>query len=311
LRRDSNYRIGFSPKHLTFFEMLELFDFHANNFQLFEDAIYFITSKIDSSKISINVATPSPLKELVESTNLKIHYLPRENLIWHLKGGKYSGDRIEINYETPKIFCELWNLSYICNNTITSLVDSGMCLERLNMAINEYKNVFETEELLNIKKKLSKQISFEEPLSNYISDQLRALQKLFLQDILPGPRGANGETRKLLKNVLVRIKNNDTDLNIIKEFLPYDNILNQEILIFEKNYNKAIRYLKNNLKQKTYDIQKVRELRMNQTIQEPRVFNWAQKNNIFFSLSKKNINIIGKETGINLFDLEKILGEEQ
>jgi len=262
IRTDSFYKIGHSPKHLLFFNMLGLFEFNQpNKYGNLENILEFLTNSIDSSKISLNVPqkidSDKNFKDIINQKGLDYEILLDENLIWTTSlSSPYNGLRIEINYKNENSLVELWNIGYIEDRGNLIAIDLGICAERLNMAQNGLSNIYEIEDFVKIKNLItglprtnknyflySKEldtnpINSSDKELNLIADLYRTTRTLLESGVNPtGKKDRKGmHLRNFLKKQFAFMYINGFDLGSVAELYPqHTQIIKEEVKLFKSN----------------------------------------------------------------------------
>jgi alanyl-tRNA synthetase len=262
IRTDSFYKIGHSPKHLLFFNMLGLFEFNQpNKYSSLENILEFLTNSIDASKISLNVPqkidSDKNFKDIINQKGLDYEVFLDENLMWATSlNSPYNGLRIEINYKDENSFVELWNIGYIQDKGNLIAIDSGICAERLNMAQNGLSNVYEIEDFVKIKNLItslprinknyflySKDLNTNPIYSsnkelNLIADLYRTTRTLLESGVNPiGKKDKKGmHLRNFLKKQFAFMYINGFDLESVAELYPqHARIIQEEVKLFNSN----------------------------------------------------------------------------
>ncbi len=211
VRPGSGVKIGYSPKHLTAFDMLDVFDLDVFGRleQTLEQIIQFFADhlNIGSDNLVINISTDEKdllgeaVKRLAQKHHVELRLLPADKLLWQVKNATYKGTRAEINWKRPDgDLWELWNISLINNQ----FLDSGGSMERADAARLGCNTVFDVGELAQVKARLvALNIDLAETELHFLTDQVRSATRLMAEGILPG--GNNGRrmfVRNLLTNIL-------------------------------------------------------------------------------------------------------------
>lgn len=251
LRTDNDYRIGYSPRHLTNFRMLEAFSFNNTELSEITDIMvnFLVSMGLSPEEIFLNV--PNDDKEIAKnaqrylSKGIEIRPLDSIKLSWGIKGGPLKGQRMEIGHKPTG--WELWNVAYI-DPKKRKLVDSGMALERLAATINGYDSVFEIPKFSRMTNKiLSKFPYLEKEDAQYISDHILTLNEASSQRINPSAKGPGNKMRHLTKKVLARIRNPNGNIEKVLELLG-NPLFNGEVKRIEDTYKKCEEEFKQYLK---------------------------------------------------------------
>lgn len=262
IRTDSFYKIGHSPKHLLFFNMLGLFEFNQpDKYNNLENILEFLTNSIDASKISLNVPqkinSDKNFKDIITQKGLDYEVFLDENLMWTTSlNSPYNGLRIEINYKDENSLVELWNIGYIENKGNLIAIDSGICAERLNMAQNGLSSVYEIEDFIKIKNLITglprinknyflysrelntNPINSSNKELNLIADLYRTTRALLESGVNPtGRKDRKGmHLRNFLKKQFAFMYINGFDLESVAELYPeHARIIQEEVKLFNSN----------------------------------------------------------------------------
>lgn len=210
VRPGSGVKIGYSPKHLTAFDMLDVFDLDVLRRleQTLEQIIYFFAQhlNIGSDNLVINVSTgeedflAKAVKKVAQKYHVEVHLLSADQLVWQVKNAPHTGTRAEINWKKPDgDLWELWNISLINNQ----FLDSGGSMERADAARWGCNTVFDVGELAQVKARLAAlNIDLSEAELHFLTDQVRSVTRLLLEGILPG---GNSGRRIFVRNLLTNI----------------------------------------------------------------------------------------------------------
>ena len=232
--------VGFTERHLTFFEMLGNFSF-GDYFkkQAIAWAWEYLTQvlEIPAEKLSVSIYKGGIAPRDEEAYNEWLHYVPKERIFelgeddnfWTMGPTGPCGPCSEIYYDFGDKGCtnphcditcncgryvEIWNLVFTQfdrqeDGTFKPLphknIDTGMGLERLCMAMQQAKNVFETDLFtpltaqakkdLNIKGETKEEIS----ALRIIADHVRSSSFLIAEGILPSNEGRGYILRRLIR----------------------------------------------------------------------------------------------------------------
>ncbi|MDD4779285.1 MAG: alanine--tRNA ligase [Tissierellia bacterium] len=246
--------VGYTTRHLTFFEMLGNFSF-GDYFK--EEAISyaweFLTEilKIDKDKLWVTVYKDDD--EALKIWNKKVG-LPLERIVklgkednfWELEVGP-SGPCSEIYYDTGadrgcdssdckpgcdcKRFVEIWNLVFTqfdkdengnYNALLNPNIDTGMGLERVAVVLQDKDSVFDVEPLFTIIRKIVEISSVEygtdknkDTAMKIICDHSRAMTFLIADGVIPSNEGRGYVLRRLIRRAIRQGKS----LGIQGEFL--------------------------------------------------------------------------------------------
>lgn len=232
--------VGFTERHLTFFEMLGNFSF-GDYFkkEAIDWAWEYLTKTLglspDRLYVSIYKGGIAPRDE--EAYNLWLKYIPKERIFelgeadnfWTMGSTGPCGPCSEIYYDfgdkgckNPHCditcdcgrFVEIWNIVFESYNrqedgTFKPLphnnIDTGMGLERLCMAMQNAKNVFETDlftPLINRAKQdlhITGNTKEEVSALRIIADHVRSSSFLIAEGILPSNEGRGYILRRLIR----------------------------------------------------------------------------------------------------------------
>ena len=242
LRTDNDFRVGYSPRHLTNFRLLEAFSFKNTNFAEITDCmIDFLNSAgLPSEEIFLNV--PNDYGEIARNaerfsgTGVEIRYLEPEELSWQIKDGLLKGQRMEIGH-TPTGW-ELWNVAYVDPQN-KALVDSGMALERLASAVNKYDSVFEIPKFESMTSEVGHRFSYlQKEDARYVADHILALNEAARQGVKPSAKGPGNKMRHLTKKVLARVRNEGPETGSVLDLLE-DESFEPEVKRIEATYAKC------------------------------------------------------------------------
>ncbi|MDR2676577.1 MAG: alanine--tRNA ligase [Endomicrobium sp.] len=231
-------QVGFTTRHLTFFEMLGNFSF-GSYFK--EEAICwaweFLTQKmfLPANKLYVTVHESDD-----EASALWQKIIPLSRIIkmddktnfWSMGDIGLCGPCSEILMDlgntsgcgksscNPKCGCdrylEIWNLVFMQfikqdDGTLKNLpkksIDTGMGLERLILAINGKKNIFDTDLFIPIIEDISEIFKirykkYDMSRLRAIADHARAITFLILDGVMPSNDGRGYVLRKILRRVL-------------------------------------------------------------------------------------------------------------
>lgn len=232
--------VGFTERHLTFFEMLGNFSF-GDYFK--KEAIAwaweYLTEvlKIPADKLSVSIYKGGIAPRDEEAYKEWLNYVPEERIFelgeadnfWTMGPTGPCGPCSEIYYDFGDKGCqnphcditcdcgryvEIWNLVFTQfdrqeDGTFKPLphknIDTGMGLERLCMAMQKAKNVFETDLFTPLtaqaKKDLGIQGQTKEEISalRIIADHVRSSSFLIAEGILPSNEGRGYILRRLIR----------------------------------------------------------------------------------------------------------------
>lgn len=242
LRTDNDYRVGYSPRHLTNFRMLEAFSFNNTKFSEITDSMinYLITVGVSPDEIFLNVpkdnSEVSKNAERYASKGIGIRRFDPVELSWGIKNGPLNGQRMEIGH-IPTGW-ELWNVAFIDSQN-RQLVDSGMALERLLAVTNNYNSVFEIEKFREMTENIISSFPYlQKEDAQYLSDHILTLNEASNQDILPSAKGPGNKIRHITKKVLARIRSPESQIEQLLELLE-NPVFDGEIKRIENTYKKC------------------------------------------------------------------------
>ncbi len=232
--------VGFTERHLTFFEMLGNFSF-GDYFK--KEAIgwawEYLTQvlKLDPAKLYVSIYKGGIAPRDEEAYNTWLQYVPKERIFeldeadnfWTMGPTGPCGPCTEIYYDfgdkgckNPHCditcncgrFVEIWNVVFESYNrqedgSLQPLpqnnIDTGMGLERLVMAMQSKRNIFETDlftpltdaakEILHIEGHTPQEIS----ALRIIADHVRSSSFLIAEGILPSNEGRGYILRRLIR----------------------------------------------------------------------------------------------------------------
>ena len=233
--------VGFTTRHLTFFEMLGNFSF-GDYFK--EEAIVFAWEfltevlKVEKDKLWVTVYKDDDeaLKIWNERVGLpleRIVKLGKEDNFWELEVGP-SGPCSEIYYDTGsdrgcgsrdckpgcdcRRFVEIWNLVFTQfdkdeNGNYNPLenpnIDTGLGLERVAAVLQDKDSVFDVEPLFSIIKKISEisDIKYgadknKDVAMKIICDHSRAAAFLIADGVIPSNEGRGYVLRRLIRRAI-------------------------------------------------------------------------------------------------------------
>ena len=232
--------VGFTERHLTFFEMLGNFSFgdYFKN-EAIAWAWEYLTQvlQIPAEKLSVSIYKGGIAPRDAEAYQAWLKYVPAERIFelgeadnfWTMGPTGPCGPCSEIYYDFGDKGCknphcditcdcgryvEIWNLVFTQfdrqeDGTLNALphknIDTGMGLERLCMAMQNARNVFETDLFtpltaqskkdLNIKGETKEEIS----ALRIIADHVRSSSLLIAEGILPANEGRGYILRRLIR----------------------------------------------------------------------------------------------------------------
>lgn len=231
-------RVGFTPRHLTFLEMLGNFSF-GDYFkkEAISFAYEFLTKELNIPVSKLWVSVYEEDDEAFEIWNKyigipkeKIVRLGKEDNFWGPPGPTGPcGPCSEIYYDFgPKTkeeenckpgdpcdrFMEIWNLVFMAyymdeNGKLSPLpqknIDTGMGLERITTVVENVSNVFETDLFVPIIEKVKSIINFSDAITErLISDHIRAITFLMGDGVVPTNEGRGYVLRRLIRRSLRR-----------------------------------------------------------------------------------------------------------
>lgn len=210
LRTRGLEKVGVSPKHLTAFDMLGVFDFECKNpGELLQKVIEFFAIElgIGYENLSVNVSNggdqfSQAAADLATSNmGLSINELPSNALTWHANSINATGFRAEINWKKPSgEVWELFNVSFIDGR----IFDAEGSLERILAAKDGADTVFDTGELSRIKTDLMPKIpACDEEILNFLTDQVRILRRLKDDEIEPGSQNGRVQFARRIAQYIV------------------------------------------------------------------------------------------------------------
>ena len=216
--------------HGTFFEMLGNFSFggywkkeaitYAHEFITKEMGLTIDYVTVFEGDQDMSADTESEEIWKLTDPSIKIKKLGREDNFWGPTGDEGPcGPSTEIYING----IEIWNIvfnQYYCNKdkSLRELkikgIDTGMGLERLAVAVQGVKNIYETD-----------LFAFGKELSRIIADHARAVVFLISDGVLPSNKEQGYVLRRLIRRIIVK-KNNTTNLydilnSIVKEYKPF------------------------------------------------------------------------------------------
>ncbi len=234
-------KVGYTARHLTFFEMLGNFSF-GDYFkkEAIEWAWEFLIRKIglDEKMLFITVYKEDDEAYDIWSKivdNKKIYKLSEDTNFWRMGDTGPCGPCSEIIYDLGEEYgcgkpdcsvgcdcdryLEIWNLVFtqfdaqpnkVLKPLLQKNIDTGMGLERLNAVVNGKKTVFDTDTFVLIKEELLKNIDIAKEyktlqINNYVNailDHSRALTFIAAEGILPSNEGRGYVLRKIIRRGL-------------------------------------------------------------------------------------------------------------
>lgn len=252
-------QVGFTDRHLTFFEMLGNFSFGA---YFKENAIRFawdfLTKElgIDQQKLSVTVyhSDDESLKIWHEQIGLsldKITKLGDEDNFWQMGDTGPCGPCTEIFFDRgaewdSKIiygakatrYLEIWNLVFMqysqqedgSRKVLTQKgVDTGMGLERLCMVLNNGETVFDTDlftpifhELENITGINYKNAEYKTQAAfNVVADHIRSSTMIIVDGGKPSNDGRGYVLRKIIRRGLLFLKKLTNDFSVFAKLAKF------------------------------------------------------------------------------------------
>lgn len=255
LRRDNAHRVGLSPKHLTHFQMLGIFDFAAASPLPALDSIStFLLSLIPPhlllAKADVEFARKHGIEVLLREK--EIDTLLVERLPWATNvPSRFEGHRLELYYRSPAGLMELWNMSFLHGNG-QSLVDSGGCAERLHVAAQGGSSVFDNPELREITAQiyalpqqpkpyffghLSAPAALTEQDSCLLADEVRTISAMLGSGLRPSKSlGKRGEhMRSMVRGLLSHALTMGVSPSSIPGLFPqHQDILMREVEVYDR-----------------------------------------------------------------------------
>ncbi len=234
--------VGYTDRHLTFFEMLGNFSF-GDYFkkEAIEFSWEFLTKELglNENRLYISIYKGGIAPRDKEAYEIWQKYVPKDRIFeygeednfWNMGQTGPCGPCTEIYYDFGKDHCpeckgpncdcsrfvEIWNLVFTQfdkqeDGSLKSLpkknIDTGMGLERLAMATQNMKNPFETDLFLDIIKEVSKILKIKKQTDDtntalkIIADHIRASVFLISEGILPSNEGRGYVLRRLIRRAL-------------------------------------------------------------------------------------------------------------
>ncbi len=232
--------VGFTERHLTFFEMLGNFSFgdYFKN-EAIAWAWEYLTQvlQIPAEKLSVSIYKGGIAPRDEEAYNAWLKYVPAERIFelgeadnfWTMGPTGPCGPCSEIYYDFGDKGCqnphcditcncgryvEIWNLVFTQfdrqeDGTLNPLphknIDTGMGLERLCMAMQKARNVFETDLFTPLTAQAKKDLAIKgetkEEISalRIIADHVRSSSLLIAEGILPANEGRGYILRRLIR----------------------------------------------------------------------------------------------------------------
>lgn len=257
--------VGFTDRHLTFFEMLGNFAF-GSYFK--EEAIRFawdfLTKDLEIAEDKLSVTVHFSDQESLEIWNKKIGVplekitkLGDEDNFWQMGDVGPCGPCTEIFYdrgpawEDKVIFgrrttryVEIWNLVFMQYSQQESGerkllaqtgVDTGMGLERLAMVLNQGETVFDTEVFWPIFRAIQAATGHDyksanlaiQTAFNVVADHLRSSVMIIADGGLPSNDGRGYVLRKIIRRGLLFLRKLTEDMNL---FVKLVDVLAQEFI---------------------------------------------------------------------------------
>lgn len=232
--------VGFTERHLTFFEMLGNFSFgdYFKN-EAIAWAWEYLTQvlQIPAEKLSVSIYKGGIAPRDEEAYHAWLKYVPAERIFelgeadnfWTMGPTGPCGPCSEIYYDFGDKGCqnphcditcncgryvEIWNLVFTQfdrqeDGTLNALphknIDTGMGLERLCMAMQNARNVFETDLFTPLTAQAKKDLAIKgetkEEISalRIIADHVRSSSLLIAEGILPANEGRGYILRRLIR----------------------------------------------------------------------------------------------------------------
>ncbi|KKP89079.1 MAG: Alanine-tRNA ligase 2 [Berkelbacteria bacterium GW2011_GWA2_35_9] len=240
--------------HLSSFVMLGNFSFGGYDK---EKAIYlawnFLTSSqylaVDKKRISATYFIGDKSKQLdadQESKNIleKLKKLGLKDIsaqnyqenFWSLGGDNSpAGPTVEFYIDGVEIWNLVFNQYKFTNNQFIKLttlgIDTGMGVERLEMVLNHYENVFQTDYYLKDKDKLSK-CNFDQKELNILLDHFRTIRYLLAENLLPSNKDQGYVLRRLIRRAILILDQKKLSITQL--------ISDATLATEEKNFKKVI-----------------------------------------------------------------------
>ena len=236
-------KIGYTPRHLSFFEMLGNFSF-GDYFKksAIEWAWEFLTKEVSlpADKLYITVYKEDDeaydiWKKIVKED--KIYKLSEDTNFWNMGPTGPCGPCSEIIYDLGKEFgcgkkdclpgcdcdrwLEVWNLVFTQfdrqqNGKLLPLpqknIDTGMGLERLCAVVNNRKSVFDTDLFIPLIEEIKEIVGIKDLEEkhkiafNVISDHVRGLTFLISDGVLPSNEGRGYILRRIIRRAIRQAK---------------------------------------------------------------------------------------------------------
>jgi len=240
--------IGYTNRHHIFFEMLGNFSFNAySRIEACQYAWDFLIKemKLDPLKIRITIfagdkeiphdhETEHIWKNILKVPSTHISFKNKNENFWSMGSHGPCGPSTEIHYIVDNKLLEIWNLVFIEYNKdkkgnlikLPNLsIDTGMGLERLCTIINKYNSNYKTDlfsPILNFisnKTKIKYKNSYvKNDISiRIISDHIRAIIFLIINNILPGNEGREYVLRKIIRRTLRHCEAISNDNNFLSK----------------------------------------------------------------------------------------------
>lgn len=265
--------VGYSKRHLTFFQMLGNFSFgEIMPHEAINYALEFLIDilKLDKDKLYITIH-PEDVAT-IQIWNTKLEFINRifqlnENSwaagdfgprgycteLFYDLGAQYEGN-LPGNGETGERYIEIWNLvfmhEYVTKNNILPLkrkcIDTGIGFERLDAIVNHQSpDIFQS----SILKTLLQLMPTDNPHARIIVDHLRTIIFMLADGLKPGPNTEEYILRRLIRrvyrqlsffkggpiNIIIPIINKIIELDG-EYYLHLNNLVNV-LNIFEKEFN--------------------------------------------------------------------------
>ncbi len=237
-------QVGYTKRHLTFFEMLGNFSFgnyfkeeaiyHAWNliteyFHLNPERLYITVYHKDTESFNI-------WKKITNFPDKKIIKIDSDDNFWKMsdrgpcgpcseiffdRGEKFSGGMPGTQGQDGDRFLEIWNLVFMQFNQISDSkfselsiksVDTGMGLERIASVLQSVDSNFEIDIFKNIISYIEDVVQVKSNLQNIISyriiaDHIRAASFLIAEDLLPSNESSGYVLRRILRRSIRHIQN--------------------------------------------------------------------------------------------------------
>ncbi len=316
--------VGFTDRHLTFFEMLGNFSFGAYfKKEAIEFAWEFITKDLGIDKQKLHVTIHESDDEAGDIWHNVIG-LPREKIIkmgdednfWQMGDTGPCGPCTEIFYDRGEEFenkmvlkskttryLEIWNLVFMQfeqqdDGSRVPLkqkgVDTGMGLERLTLVLQDAESIFDTSMFRPIFDKLEQLVGkkYDESLQtkiafNVVGDHLRSSSMIIADGGKPSNDGRGYVLRKIIRRGLLYLKKLTDDLFVFPKLAV---VLADEFATVYPNVSEQLRT--------------VEEILNYETVKFAENLTRGQKffEQVVFDAKKENIKILSGEKVFKLYD---------